>query len=224
MTNPWPLPPNYLPTKQPGDLVQASFPVCPNASVPVTSSLSAAPSGVGELALLALTVVRNVATVSVSGGVAGRVYTLSAVTTDASGDEFQVLAFLTISDTLETDPPPVPPDAGFGTAILWDTEVGQFTPRAVTGSCTLTAGGTGQVLVTSVVNGGIVYNPLTAVDESVDFAESVWVDITGAQAVVGSGGTSVEVRPGEQFPLTPSTVGVSWAASTTGHKISAVVW
>ena len=115
----WPPPPNYLPTKAEGTTEPFSAVVCPPASVPATATLDVQPSGTGELLISALTVSRNVATFIAAGGVAGRVYTLNFVLTDTSGRIFQTLVFLPVAETLAVDPPPVAPDAGFGSNLTW---------------------------------------------------------------------------------------------------------
>ena len=93
--------------------------MCPPASVPATATLDVQPSGTGELLISALTVSRNVATFIAAGGVAGRVYTLNFVLTDTDGLIFQTLVFLPVAETLAVDPPPVAPDAGFGSNLTW---------------------------------------------------------------------------------------------------------
>lgn len=220
----WPPPPNYLPRAQPSAVGPCSVVVCPPAVVPIGGTLAAAPSGAGELQLSGLSVSRNVATFTASGGVPGRVYTLCFLTFDAFGNVYQQLAFLPISDTLAVDPPPVPPDAGFGPSLTWGTVVAQFTPTAPTGALTLATAGISQTLVSSVVNGGIVHNPRLASDQNVPLAESIWVSITTAGAATGGGTTSIEVPPGESLSLFGLTTPVSWTALTAGHAINAVVW
>ena len=220
----WPPPPNYLPRKPASTLAAFSAIICPATVVPIGGTLSVMPSGVGELQVSALSVSRNVATFIASGGVPGRVYTLNFLTFDEFGDVYQVLAFLPLSGALAVDPPPVPPSAGFGPSLTWGTVVAQFTPIAPTGALTLAVAGVGQTLVTSVINGGIIYNPRLASDQNVGIAESIWVSITSAMAAPGGGSTSIEVPPGSSFSLFGLTTPVSWAALTAGHNICAVVW
>ncbi len=220
----WPPPPNYLPRKRTGTTAQFSAIICPNSVTPIGGTLAAMPSGTGELSLSNLTVSRNVATFTATGGVPGRVYTLNFLTFDEFGEVFQTLAFLPMSYELAVDPPPVPPNAGFGSSLTWGTVVAQFTPTAPTGALTLAVAGIGQTLVASVVNGGIIHNPKLAADQNVPLAESIWVNITSSMASPGGGSTSIEIPPGESFSLFGLTTPVSWAALTAGHNINAVVW
>lgn len=119
-SSPWPPPSSYLPPwKQPADVSTRSFAVCPTTVVPTTVSVAASPSGGGELAVTTISVIRNVATVTVTGGVAGRVYTVSVTTAGGDGSTTEWLYYLPMSDVLAADPPTEPPNAGFGTPIIW---------------------------------------------------------------------------------------------------------
>ena len=121
MVTPWPAPCGYLdPPKQPADVTQRSFIIAPSPALTlVSATLAARPSGAGELALSAFTVAYTTATVTVSGGVAGRVYTLEAVAVDSNGDDYTTLAYLAVDGTLVVDPPVVPPSPDFGTPLTW---------------------------------------------------------------------------------------------------------
>ena len=220
----WPPPPNYLPRKEPATSRRFSVTLCPPDVVPTYVSLSAAPSGAGELSLALLAINRNVATFTAYGGVPGRVYTLVALAADVNNATYQNLTFLPIADTLAVDPPPVPPSAGFGPAITWGTAVVQYTPVAVTGNLVLTTANAPQELVPFVINGGFLYNPSLAAYQGIPVAESIWYDLTGAPAQVGAGGTSLELQPGSLLNLFGMTTSISWVAATALHKISAVVW
>lgn len=220
----WPAPPNYLAPKQPGSIGQYSFMVCPNAVVPVGVSVAASPSGSGELTLASLGVGRNLASLTFSGGVPGRVYTVAAVAYDAEGNAYQTLFFVPIFRALGIDPPPEPPLDDFGSSIIWGSVVTQFTPAIPSGNLTLVAGGSAQLFASSVINGGIIYNPSTATFQGIGGAESIWVDIAGSSAAIGGGNASIEVQAGEMFNLFGITGAITWTAATTGHKINGVVW
>jgi hypothetical protein len=67
--------------------------------------------------------------------------------------------------------------------------------------------------------GGVITNPLTAKDQGVPIAESLWVNLLGAAALSAVNGT-VEVGPGQSF-LVPPGAQVWATASSAGHKFSA---
>ena len=120
MSSPWPPPCGYLPVKQPADVAPRSFTIAPLPSIDVTEvELAAAPSGTGELTLSGLDVAGTTASFVVSGGVAGRVYTLAALATDTAGNTYETLAFLPMSLLFVADPPVVPPSQGFGPLLVW---------------------------------------------------------------------------------------------------------
>lgn len=122
MTSPWPQPDGYLAEKQPVDVSTRSFTVVRPPSIVTLITVAAAPSGSGELALSDLTVDRNVATVKVSGGVAGRVYSLKAIATGTDSHITESIWFLPMAVTLMTDPPTLAPSAGYGVAVEWPYE------------------------------------------------------------------------------------------------------
>jgi hypothetical protein len=84
-------------------------------------TLSAAPSGVGELTLAGLEYddVTKAVRATVSGGQPGRIYTLRYGLTFGSGDLRELLATLTVARELRTDRPQVPPARDFGGTIRW---------------------------------------------------------------------------------------------------------
>ena len=67
--------------------------------------------------------------------------------------------------------------------------------------------------------GGIITNPLTAQDQGIPLAESLWVNLLGAAALSAANGT-VEVLPGQSF-LVPPGAKVWVTASSTGHQFTA---
>jgi len=103
---------------------------------------------------------------------------------------------------------------------------GTVTPVAPSGALTLAAGGVSQALTSaaSFSNGLIIENPLTATQQGIAAAESIFVNITGGAAVLTSGATSLELFPGDVMTITTGfTTAINWNATTIGHKISAVV-
>lgn len=104
---------------------------------------------------------------------------------------------------------------------------GPSTPGAPSGALTLAIAATSQTLAAggSVIHGGWIYNPLSLTQQGIVAAESAFVKLDGAGALLVAGGTTLEILPGEKFPL-PSgiTTVISWNAATVGHRISAVIW
>lgn len=102
-----------------------------------------------------------------------------------------------------------------------------ISPGAPSGGLTLGTGGTSQVLAAggTVLHGGWIKNPLSATQQGIGGAESIFVNITGGSALLTAGAQSVEVEPGGLLPLPAGiATAVSWNAVTTGHKISVVIW
>lgn len=67
--------------------------------------------------------------------------------------------------------------------------------------------------------GGLIINPLSASDQNIVAAESLWVNLTGL-ATVGPYNGTVEVVPGQSFE-TPPQCNVWVNAATSGHEFSA---
>ena len=84
-------------------------------------SVSVQPWGTGELAASDFTVSGSgtLATVWLSGGVAGRSYLVKWDITGVSGRVWEVLTYLPIDATLAANPIPAPPNAGFGAPLYW---------------------------------------------------------------------------------------------------------
>ena len=68
-------------------------------------------------------------------------------------------------------------------------------------------------------NGGLIINPLSATDQGVPTAESLWVNLVGAATTSPSNGT-VEIVPGQAF-LVPRGSNVWVTATTSGHQFTA---
>jgi hypothetical protein len=117
--------PAYGPLQQSGSYENynyvASVETSAGADPIVSASLSIAPSGAGEMICDRLSVVGQIVTAWLRGGVAGRRYKVNLVLTTTSGLIFPVLISVPIDPTLATWPLPAAPSAGFGAAITWTT-------------------------------------------------------------------------------------------------------
>jgi hypothetical protein len=96
---------------------------------------------------------------------------------------------------------------------------GSVTPTVPT--TVLTTGGVAQSFTAS--HGGYICNPLSATDQGVT-SEVIYVNPVTTATAAGNGGTS-NLAAGQCFNLPPGmTTNLSWVATTTSHKINAVVW
>lgn len=104
------------------------------------------------------------------------------------------------------------------------TLVVPITPGA---SLVLQNGNTSQGLwnATNVLHGAIIQNPLTASQQGIATAESVFVNFASTTAGTNAGAQNIELVPGAilTFPFGTS-LGAAWIATTVGHKISVVVY
>ena len=85
----------------------------------VTISVSASPSGAGELLITQLYADGDLVVVWLQGGVASRVYKVRVDVTTINGREYSLIAKLAVSDDTAVPPVPLPPSPGFGAAITW---------------------------------------------------------------------------------------------------------
>jgi hypothetical protein len=94
---------------------------------------------------------------------------------------------------------------------------GAAQPKVVTG-------GTPVIAFSGPVAGGVILNPLTALDQGIAAAEPLFIDLTGPAALVETV-TTMRIVPGQRFdvPAQP-TCNVSVNAGTSGHKFSAAYW
>lgn len=112
---------------------------------------------------------------------------------------------------------------------LADTPVkpGRIFPLAVTGSLTLTTGGTAQNAEAAQSSNDpiscLIKNPLSSTDQGIATAERVYVNAQGT-AAAAAGGSSVSLEAGDWMITGPQTGAVSWIAATTGHKIQGWCW
>lgn len=75
----------------------------------------------------------------------------------------------------------------------------------------------------SKIAGGYIANPLTATDQGLETAESLFVDFTGV-AYHQVSGTTKELQPGEQIDIPANCTPGAWvSAASGGHKFTCVL-
>ena len=85
--------------------------------------------------------------------------------------------------------------------------------------------GAPTVALPASLNGGLVVNPVLAVDQGVPTVETLFVDPTGAAPTLYAGGTTFALAPGQSWSAIPGqTTTTSVTSVTTGHKFSSVYW
>ncbi len=98
---------------------------------------------------------------------------------------------------------------------------GSTIPAAFSGSYTIGSGGTAQTLAAAgeITTGCLIKNPLTATQQNIMTAESVFINFN-TTATAAAGGTSVELAAGDSIACPGKTLlAVSIIAATTGHRI-----
>lgn len=112
------------PTAQPGDDLDYSLdltePLCDVHDSIASASLTTQPSGTGELQASNLSVLGDVVTVWLSGGIPTRDYIIAFTIRGLSGRSWVELVDLNISPRLGEWPPPPAPDIGPGEPITWN--------------------------------------------------------------------------------------------------------
>ena len=107
------------------------------------------------------------------------------------------------------------------------TKPGRIFPGQPSGSRTLTLGGTAQNFMNAEPASSplscLIVNPLTATEQGIAGAESIYVNVIGSASATG-GGASYVVAPGGSTITGPQTGAVSWVAATTGHLITGYCW
>ena len=102
-----------------------------------------------------------------------------------------------------------------------------WTPRAATASA-ITTGGTAVTVLTGVINGGYIYNPLTAAEQKIATAEPLYIDLVGAPLATAAGGngTTLTLAPGAgyQLPAIAAAVTLKANAATSAHAFTVFVW
>lgn len=108
-------------TAEPSDVLD--YVLDATAAIPgdliATLSVSIFPSGVGEMTVSALAAVLNVATIRLSGGVAGRLYSIRVDATTQLGRLYSWVTYLPVMDPRSNIAPPPAPVADFGAAVVW---------------------------------------------------------------------------------------------------------
>jgi hypothetical protein len=102
-----------------------------------------------------------------------------------------------------------------------------LSPRAPSGATTISSGGTAQSLFAKgeVVGGCYIYNPLTATQQNISTAESLFVNFTGSAAVAAANGQNQEIQPGVAFPCPgPLATSTSIIAATSSHRFTVYEW
>lgn len=82
-------------------------------------SISAAPSGAGELELISVTLVGDTIVFTAGGGQPRRDYTIKALATMSNGRVYEFVGEMTIVPVLESDQPAGAPSTGFGPEVTW---------------------------------------------------------------------------------------------------------
>ena len=95
-----PVTPTWLPQKQPLETLDWSLDIAQAISVPTDQiasvAVAAAPSGAGEIALTEIVALGDILTVTLAGGVAGRIYTLQFIVSMTDQRVFQFLAYIAV--------------------------------------------------------------------------------------------------------------------------------
>jgi len=102
-----------------------------------------------------------------------------------------------------------------------------FTPRAANAS-SITTGGTAVSVVTGLINGGYILNPLTAAAQKIVTAENLYIDFIntpGSTDATGNG-TTLDLQPGQGYAIPAISSGVTLKANaaTSGHAFTVYVW
>lgn len=75
------------------------------------------------------------------------------------------------------------------------------------------------------VLGGVIVNPVLALDQGITVPEVLYVDTTGAPAAAQETATTEAIQPGGAFIIPPNqTTDVSVNAKSAGHKFSALIY
>ena len=115
--------PAYGPLQQPQSSLWYSYAAAGetvNNTDPLTLvAASVAPSGTGEVAIGGVSVSGDTISVLMTGGVAGRRYTVKLLMTTQSQQTYEALIALPIDPTLASYPLVEPPTAGFGPSTNW---------------------------------------------------------------------------------------------------------
>ncbi len=88
---------------------------------------------------------------------------------------------------------------------------------------TIVTGGQAVVAVPAGAQGGFIVNPANPVDQGLANSEPIFIDPTGADAVLEANGTCFRIDPGQSWEIIPGqTTTTSVNAASGGHKFSVV--
>lgn len=104
--------------------------VLPNGDFFVFASVSAKPSGTGELSVNSVSATAKIITINLSAGIDGRTYVVRVDATTASGREYSWLVGLPMAPSCIGLIPPLPVDPGFGVSATWAIS-GPYTPPPI---------------------------------------------------------------------------------------------
>lgn len=115
--------PNWWPPKLPGATLDYTLDVscAVDTTVDIIQTVSAAiaPSGAGEMVGSNLTIIGDTATMTMTGGQPGRIYSINMVFTMFDNRIFEFLVYQGVPPALRGYPPMPPPSPGFGTPLVW---------------------------------------------------------------------------------------------------------
>ena len=96
----------------------------------------------------------------------------------------------------------------------------------VIGTNTYVPQGSNPVLVIPAnINGGVITNPVSSVDQGITIAEQLYVDPTGVSPGVVGNGSCFALQPGRSWYAIPNQTTPTYVnAVTSGHRFSAVWW
>jgi hypothetical protein len=116
--------PSWWPAKQQGATLDYSLDISsavnPDIDFVLSVSAAIAPSGAGEMALSDIIVFENVITLTCSGGVQSRVYTIMLTVTMTDGRIFDFLVYQAVPPGLRGYAVPVAPSPGFSDPQVWN--------------------------------------------------------------------------------------------------------
>lgn len=88
----------------------------------------------------------------------------------------------------------------------------------------VSTGGTAVVAVGAAPNGGIITNPLTAIDQGISIAEPLYVNPVSTATLLGNG-TTFRIEPGGLWTIIAGqTTQTTVNAASNGHKFSVTSW
>lgn len=191
----------------------------------VSATAAVQPSGSGELAPLALSVLGGLVTVWLGPGVAGRYYRVHLTATTNGEHTFEWMVGLMVDPALAANPLPAPSSPGFGTPITWDPDVMANPPLGLVDTVTAIGADQASALVLSSLTNIIVAGaaatgvkmPNTVVSGTIVVVNATGIDhIVYPQSggTIGNGGPNVGViiSPGQRLAFATEQPGTQWFA------------